>query len=194
MRLVLLGPPGAGKGTQAARIASASGIPHVSTGDMFREHARDRTALGVTAQGFMERGELVPDQLVIDMLVDRIDRDDAVAGFLLDGFPRTVPQALALEEVLAAGGRPLDAVVRLVADDEEVVARLLLRGQVEGRSDDNEDAIRQRLVEYHTKTEPLEFFYAERGLLRDVHGMGEIDEVTGRVLTVLAELGGEVRS
>jgi adenylate kinase len=187
MRLVLLGPPGAGKGTQAARIAAASGIPHVSTGDMFREHARDQTELGRTVQGIMERGELVPDQVVIDMLVDRIDREDARAGFLLDGFPRTVPQALALEDILAASRRPLDAVIRLVATDDEVVARLLLRGQIEGRSDDTEDAIRQRLVEYHTKTEPLEFFYAERGLLRDVHGMGSIDEVTQRVLDVLAE-------
>jgi adenylate kinase len=189
MRLVLLGPPGAGKGTQAARIAAASGIPHVSTGDMFREHARDQTELGRRVQGIMERGELVPDQVVIDMLVERIDREDARGGFLLDGFPRTVPQALALEDTLGAGGRPLDAVIRLVATDDEVVARLLLRGQIEGRLDDNEEAIRQRLVEYHTKTEPLEFFYAERGLLRDVQGMGEIDEVTARVLDVLAETG-----
>jgi adenylate kinase len=187
MRLVLLGPPGAGKGTQAMRIAAAVGIPHISTGDILREHVRLETALGRTARSYMDRGEYVPDELVIDMVDERIGRADAAGGFLLDGFPRTVAQALALEQVLEHKGYGLDCVLRLVAPDEEVVARLLRRGDIEGRSDDNEAAIRTRLEEYHTKTEPLEFFYAERRLLRDVEGVGEVDEVTQRTLGVLEE-------
>ncbi len=187
MRLVLLGPPGAGKGTQATRIAAASGIPHISTGDILREHVRLETALGTTARSYMDQGEYVPDELVIDMVAERIGRVDAERGFLLDGFPRTVAQALALEDVLARNDHRLDCVVRLVATDDEVVARLLNRGQIEGRSDDNEAAIRTRLDEYHTKTEPLEFFYIERELLRDVDGIGEIDDVTQRTLNALEE-------
>jgi adenylate kinase len=185
MRLVLLGPPGAGKGTQAARVAASRGIPHISTGEILREHVRAETELGKAAKTFMDRGELVTDELVIDMVSERIGRDDAKRGFLLDGFPRTVAQALALEDVLAAERRPLDVVVRLVAPDDEVVARLVRRGQIEGRTDDTEDTVRNRLDEYHTKTEPLEFFYAERGLLRDVQGVGVIDDVTESVLAVL---------
>jgi adenylate kinase len=188
MRLVLLGPPGAGKGTQAARIAVAAGIPHISTGDILREHVRVQSELGRSAQLYMDRGELVPDRLVIDMVAWRVAQPDAEPGFLLDGFPRTVPQALALEEVLADQERPLQVVLRLAAGDDEVVARLLQRALIEGRADDNEAAIRTRLEEYHTKTEPLEFFYAERGLLRDVDAVGEVDEVTGRVLEVLEEI------
>jgi adenylate kinase len=185
MRLVLLGPPGAGKGTQAARVAASRGIPHISTGEILREHVRAETELGKAAKTFMDRGQLVTDELVIDMVSERIGRDDAKRGFLLDGFPRTVAQALALEDVLAAERRPLDVVVRLVAPDDEVVARLVRRGQIEGRTDDTEDTVRKRLDEYHTKTEPLEFFYAERGLLRDVQGVGVIDDVTESVLAVL---------
>lgn len=187
MRLVLLGPPGAGKGTQAARIAAAAGIPHISTGDILREHVREQTELGRAAKSFMDRGELVSDELVINMVADRIRRADADAGFLLDGFPRTVAQALALEDVLEQQDRGLHAVVRLVAPDDEVAARLLRRGDIGGRSDDNEQAIRTRLDEYHTKTEPLEFFYAERELLRDVDGVGPVDQVTRRTLTALQE-------
>jgi adenylate kinase len=190
MRLVLLGPPGAGKGTQAARIASAVGVPHVSTGDIFRDHARKETTLGRQAKVYMDRGELVPDEIVIDMIADRLARADAVDGFLLDGFPRTVPQAIALEQALAESDRPLHAVVRLVVDDDEVIDRLVRRGQIEGRSDDTEDVIRRRLEEYHDKTEPLEFFYAERELLRDVEAVGTVDEVHVRAMDVLADLRG----
>jgi adenylate kinase len=191
MRLVLLGPPGAGKGTQAKRIAAEHGVPHVSTGDIFRDNVKQATPLGAEAKRYMDRGELVPDDVVIKMVTDRLAQDDCEPGFVLDGFPRTVPQALALEDALARDGRPLDVVLRLVIDDEEAVQRLLGRSEIEGRSDDTEDVIRNRLNEYHTKTEPLEFFYAERGSLRDVDGVGEIGEVTDRALQILKGLGEE---
>jgi len=186
-RLVLLGPPGAGKGTQATRIATEHGIPHISTGDIFRRNVAEQTDLGRLAQSFMKRGDLVPDEVVIEMVGDRLAQDDCAAGFLLDGFPRTVPQALALEDLLADAGTPLTVVLRFVIDDEEVIARLFRRASIEGREDDTEDVIRQRLAEYHGKTEPLEFFYTERGLLRDVAAVGSMDEVTARALAVLRE-------
>jgi len=186
-RLVLLGPPGAGKGTQATRIATEHGIPHISTGDIFRRNVAEQTDLGRRAQAFMKRGDLVPDEVVIDMVGDRLAQDDCAAGFLLDGFPRTVPQALALEDLLAEAGTPLTVVLRFVIDDEEVISRLFRRASIEGREDDTEDVIRQRLAEYHGKTEPLEFFYTERGLLRDVAAVGSVDDVTARALAVLRE-------
>lgn len=188
LRLVLLGPPGAGKGTQATRLAAAFAIPHVATGDIFRENVRAATPLGAEAKSFMDRGDLVPDDVVIRMVTDRLERDDCRRGFLLDGFPRTVPQALALEDVLAAGERPLGLVLRFVVDAEEVVRRLAERREIEGRDDDDEAVVRHRLEEYQAKTEPLEFFYAERGLLRDVEAVGTVDEVEERALTVLREL------
>lgn len=184
---MLLGPPGAGKGTQAVRIAAAYGVPHISTGDIFRDNAENATPLGQQAREYMDRGALVPDDVVIAMVVDRLGRDDAT-GFLLDGFPRTVPQAVALEDHLASAGRPLHAVLRLVVDDEEVVRRLGIRNQLEDRADDSADVVRRRLVEYHAKTEPVEFFYAERGSLRDVDAVGTLDEVTERAMDALREL------
>jgi adenylate kinase len=186
-RLVLLGPPGAGKGTQAVRIATEHGIPHISTGDIFRRNVAEQSDLGRRAQAFMKRGDLVPDEVVIDMVGDRLAQEDCAAGFLLDGFPRTVPQALALEDLLAQAGTPLAVVLRFVIDDEEVIDRLFRRAQIEGREDDTEDVIRQRLAEYHDKTEPLEFFYTERGVLRDVAAVGSVDDVTARALAVLRE-------
>jgi len=185
MRLVLLGPPGAGKGTQAGAIASAHGIPHISTGDLFREHVSGQTELGRQVAAIIDSGSLVPDELVLDMVADRLGDADATDGFLLDGFPRTVPQALALEGSLAAGDNPLDVVLRFAIDDEEVVERLVRRGQVDGRSDDAEEVIRKRLDVYHTETEPLEFFYAERGLLCDVAAVGTVEDVTQRALRAL---------
>ena len=188
-RLVLLGPPGAGKGTQAARIAAEFGIPHISTGEIFRRNAAGDTDLGRRAQAFMQRGELVPDEVVIDMVGARLAEDDCRKGFVLDGFPRTVPQALALEDLLDDAGTPLTLALRFVIEDGIVVDRLLRRAQIEGRQDDTHEAISQRLAEYHTKTEPLEFFYTERGLLRDVAAVGTVDEVTARALTVVRDPG-----
>ncbi|MFO8074822.1 MAG: adenylate kinase [Actinomycetota bacterium] len=188
MRLVLLGPPGAGKGTQAAIIAEAHDIPHVATGDIFRANVQQETALGTEAKAYMDRGELVPDDVVIGMVQDRLTEDDAAEGFLLDGFPRTVPQAEAFEVWLQERDWPLDAVIRFVAPEEELIARLESRREIEGRSDDDSEVIRKRLVEYRSKTEPLEQFYAERGLLRDVEAVGEIEEVGRRTLDLLASL------
>jgi len=189
MRLVLLGPPGAGKGTQATRIAAEHRVPHISTGDIFRANVKEGTELGLRAQEFMKRGDLVPDDLVIDMVGDRLAQPDCAHGFLLDGFPRTVPQALALEDLLEDAGTPVTHVLRFVIDDDVVIPRLQRRSALEGREDDSEDAVRQRLAEYHGKTEPLEFFYSERGLLRDVAAVGTVDEVTARALSVLRDPG-----
>jgi adenylate kinase len=187
---VLLGPPGAGKGTQATRIAARFGVPHVATGDIFRTNVKASTQLGLEAKAYMDRGDLVPDDVVIRMVSDRLASADCADGFLLDGFPRTVPQAIALESVLAHGQRPLDMVLRFVVDDDEVVTRLSSRRAAEGRSDDAEEVVRHRLEEYHAKTEPLEFFYMERGLLRDVEAVGTVDEVTERAMKVLGESDG----
>ncbi len=217
MRLVLLGPPGAGKGTQAVHIARAFGIPRIATGDIFRENVRNETPLGKEAKAYMDRGDLVPDQVVIGMVKDRLSQDDADKGFLLDGFPRTVPQAVALEDYLAGENRPLDVVLRFNVPESEVVRRIVNRrtcpvdGTVyhlefapprkEGlcdecgtplvhRKDDSREVVLHRLQEYHEKTERLEFFYWERGLLRDVESVGPVDEVTKRTLTLLDDLEG----
>lgn len=189
MRLVLLGPPGAGKGTQAVRIAERLGIPAISTGDIFRANVAERTELGQAAQRYMDAGEYVPDEVTNAMVADRLARDDARGGFLLDGYPRTEPQTRELDEMLTAQDARLDAVVELTADTDEVVERLLGRAQEQGRTDDTEPVIRRRLEVYEEQTAPLVELYAERGLLLRVDGMGEIDEVTDRIEAALAEVG-----
>ena len=188
MRLVLLGPPGAGKGTQAERLASELGVPHVSTGDIFRANVQQETALGLEAKAYMDRGELVPDDVVIKMVEDRLTQPDAEPGFILDGFPRTTAQAEALELFLQEQDRPLDAVLRFQVPEDELLARLESRREEEGRADDDEEVIRKRLVEYRSKTAPLEEFYAERGLLRDVDAVGAVDDVQERASKLLATL------
>lgn len=193
MRLVLLGPPGAGKGTQAARIAKQYAVPHISTGDIFREHVKGHTELGIQAQGYIDRGDLVPDEVVRRMVGDRLVQPDAEHGWLLDGYPRTVPQAEALEQLLNGRGKPLDAVLWFDVPEEEFTRRIHSRAAQEGRSDDTEEAVRRRLVEYVEKTVPLEGFYRERGLLHDVDGVGLIDEVADRTLAILAKINGGVR-
>jgi adenylate kinase len=217
VRVILLGPPGAGKGTQAGNIAGTYSIPHISTGDILRANVREGTELGLRAKGFMDAGELVPDEVIIGMVGARLAEADAEKGFLFDGFPRTVPQAEALEALLREREQPLDVVLRLAVDEDEVVTRLTGRrtcascgavyhvahqppatdgvcdacgGDLVQREDDREDVVRNRLEVYRRSTEPLEEFYWNRGLLRDVEAVGTVDEVAARAGAVLAEHAG----
>lgn len=182
MRLLIMGPPGAGKGTQAARVADRLGIPTISTGEIFRRNLAEGTPLGQQAQRYMDAGEYVPDDVTNAMVAERLAQPDAAGGWLLDGYPRTLAQVDALDAMMAQSGTTLDTVVELVADTEAVVARLLRRAEIEGRADDNEETIRRRMEVYAEETAPLTTTYRERGLLVQVDGMGEIDEVTDRVL------------
>ena len=188
-RMVLLGPPGAGKGTQAARIAERLGIPAISTGDIFRANVAGATELGTQAKAYMDKGEYVPDSITNAMVADRIAQDDCENGFLLDGYPRTTAQVGELDSMLKAAGLALDVVVEITADAEAVVARLLKRAGEQGRADDTEPVIRRRLEVYAESTAPLADLYAERDLLVQVDGMGEIDVVTGRIMEALASRG-----
>lgn len=188
-RMVLLGPPGAGKGTQAVRIAERLGIPAISTGDIFRANVAGATDLGKQAKVYMDAGEYVPDSVTNAMVKDRIAQDDAVDGFLLDGYPRTEAQVHELTSMLAQTGAALDAVVELTADTEAVVARLLKRATEQNRADDTEPVIRRRLEVYVTQTAPLAALYQAEGLLVRVDGMGGIDEVTQRIIDALAAHG-----
>jgi adenylate kinase len=180
-----MGPPGAGKGTQAARIAARYAIPAISTGDIFRSNVAAATDLGREAQRYMDAGEYVPDEVTNGMVAGRIAEPDAAAGFLLDGYPRTVAQVAALDEMLASAGVSLDAVIQLTVETDEVVARLAARAAEQGRADDTADVIRRRLEVYSEQTAPLLAVYDDRGLLRAVDGMGGMDEVTDRLVAVL---------
>jgi adenylate kinase len=184
--LLLLGPPGAGKGTQAVRLAAKLGVPHVSTGDLLRAAVAEGTPLGRDAKRFMERGELVPDAVVIGVAVERIGRPDAKSGFVLDGFPRTLAQAEALDAELARMGLALDRCLALEVDEEALIARLLKRAQIEGRADDNEATIRNRMRVYRAQTEPLIAYYRRKGLLRGLDGSGSIEDVERRIQEGLA--------
>ncbi|WP_225753005.1 adenylate kinase [Actinotalea sp. Marseille-Q4924] len=186
-RVVLLGPPGAGKGTQAARLADALGVPAISTGDIFRANIAGGTELGRTAQSYTSRGALVPDEVTNAMVAARLDEPDVAGGFLLDGYPRNLAQVAELDAILQRRGLALDGAMELVADAEVVVQRLLHRATVEGREDDTEPVIRHRLEVYREQTEPIAALYAERGLLVRVDGLGEVDEVTQRLLSALRE-------
>lgn len=188
-RLLLIGAPGAGKGTQAEKLAIAFGIPAISTGDIFRHNVKHETELGKQAKAFMDRGEYVPDSLTNDLVRDRLSQPDAKAGFLLDGYPRTADQVVELDEILSANGTALDVVVQLTADTDEVVRRLLNRALEQGRADDTEDVIRRRLEVYEEQTAPLINVYAARDLVVTVDGLGEVSEVTGRILEALAARG-----
>lgn len=184
-RLLIIGAPGAGKGTQAERIAAALSIPAISTGDIFRANVSQQTELGVLAKSYMDKGEYVPDEVTNDMVADRLRQEDASTGFLLDGYPRTAAQVEALDRILEAAGQQLDAVIMLDVDTDAVVARLVQRGQEQGRSDDNEETIRRRIDVYAEQTAPLVSIYSERGLVRHIDGMQEIDQVTEQILTEL---------
>ncbi len=214
MRIILLGPPGAGKGTQAVRIAEAYGIPHISTGDILRANVKGGTPLGTEAKRYMDAGDLVPDDVIVGMVGDRLEQPDATEGFLLDGFPRTVPQARSLEDLLVERETPLSVVLRLSVAKDEVVQRLTGRrtcadcgrifhlvhdppseahrcdecgGELQQRDDDREDVVLNRLEVYAAQTEPLEHFYWERGLLRDVEAVGSPDEVFASARAILDE-------
>ena len=190
VRLLVVGPPGAGKGTQAVRLAGAYGIPAISTGDIFRANVRDETPLGIEAKGFMDRGEYVPDSLTNALVADRLSQADCASGFLLDGYPRTVDQVRALDQVLADQGEKLDAVVELTVETEVVVKRILLRAKDSGRSDDaDETVIRARLELFARETAPLIEVYGGRGLLVQVDAIGEIADVTDRITGALRQRG-----
>ena len=180
-----MGPPGAGKGTQARFVAEHFGVPAISTGDIFRANVSQGTPLGVEAQRYMDAGEYVPDEVTNQMVRNRIDEDDAAPGFLLDGYPRTLAQVTELDGMIGFTGHQLDAVVVLTVDPEELVQRLLQRAQTDGRADDTEDVIRRRQEVYAEQTEPLIEVYRERGILIEVDGMGEVDDVTARIFDAL---------
>lgn len=180
-RLLLLGPPGAGKGTQAQRLVEDLQVPQVSTGDMLRAAVAAGSEVGREAQTYMDAGKLVPDAVVVGVAEERLRKPDASRGFVLDGFPRTVAQAEALDALLERLGWKLERCISITVDPEELVRRLLSRAELEGRSDDNEEAIRTRMAEYHEKTAPLVAYYRERGVLAEVDGMGSVDEVAARI-------------
>ena len=185
MRLLIMGPPGAGKGTQATRIADHYRIPAISTGDIFRAMKHADTPLARQVREIMESGGYVSDEITNEIVKDRLAKPDCQEGFLLDGYPRTLQQVQTLDDYLAETNRPLDAVISLLADTDEVVARLLKRAAIDGRSDDNEETIRVRLQVYTEQTEPLLDVYRSRGLLVEVNGLGEIDEVSELVFAAL---------
>jgi adenylate kinase len=190
MRLIIMGPPGAGKGTQAKVIAERLSIPAISTGDIFRENVKQQTDLGREAQRYIDAGDYVPDEITNAMVRDRLSEDDAKAGFLLDGYPRTVAQVAELDSMVEADGQRIDAVIVLTVEPEEIIQRLVKRAQGEGRSDDTEEVVRHRQELYTEQTAPLIEVYDDRGLLVVIDGMGSVDEVTTRVLEGLDETNG----
>jgi adenylate kinase len=186
MRIVFIGPPGAGKGTQAEKIIAAYGLAHLSTGDMLRAARDAKTQLGLKADQSMSRGQLVPDEIIIAVIRERLEQPDCRGGYLLDGFPRTIGQAEALDRLLADRKTPLDVVLELQVPEEELFRRLAGRG----RADDTPEVIRQRLVAYREQTEPLLDYYGRRGLLESIDGVGTVDEILARIRSALDPLAG----
>ena len=185
MRLVLLGAPGSGKGTQAARLKSDLGVPHISTGDMLRAAVAAGTPTGLKAKAVMDAGQLVSDDILLAMLEERLAQPDATTGFILDGYPRNLAQADALDHLLTRIGQPLDAVIKLEVPNETIIGRCEIRFKAEGRADDNPDTVRKRLAIYAEQTAPVADFYARRGKLQVVDGVGELADVTARVRRAL---------
>jgi adenylate kinase len=189
-RLVIMGPQGAGKGTQAARLAERYAIPAISTGDIFRANIKGGTELGRLVQEYTAKGDLVPDSVTNEMVRDRLAQDDVARGFILDGYPRNAAQVVELDAILADLGWSLDGVVEITAERDELLARLAKRAEIEGREDDTEEAIARRLDIYAEQTAPLTAAYDERALLVRVDGIGEIDDVTERIVSALEPLVG----
>lgn len=181
MRLVFIGPPGAGKGTQAEKMIAKYSLAHLSTGDMLRAARDAKTEVGVKAEEYMSRGALVPDDIIVAIIAERLAHSDCEKGYLLDGFPRTIAQAEALDNMLDANGTPLDAVLELAVPEEELFTRLAGRG----RADDTPEVIRQRLVAYRNQTAPLLEYYANKGLLKSINGLGSVDEIFTRISDLL---------
>jgi adenylate kinase len=192
MRLLIMGPPGAGKGTQAQRVAGHYEIPAISTGDIFRAMKTSDTPLARQLRAIVDSGGLVSDEITNAVVAERLTESDCVAGFLLDGYPRTLQQVEALDDFLASSGQSLDAVISLLADIDEVVDRLLKRAEVEGRSDDTTDTIRRRQAIYARETEPLLEVYRDRGLLVEVDGLGAIEDVSARLFAALDSRSNEL--
>ena len=185
MKLLIMGPPGVGKGTQADRIKDKLEILHLSTGDILRAEVEAKSAIGMDAKLYMDFGRLVPDHILIEIVKERISRPDCENGYLLDGFPRTPPQAEGLEEMMHSIGHDLECAISLTADEDELVERLIKRGKESGRSDDTPEVIRNRQKIYWEQTAPLLDFYRGKGILKEVDGLGEIPEITERILNVL---------
>ena len=188
-RFLIVGPPGAGKGTQSARITATFGIPAIATGDIFRANIKNKTELGQQVKAIIDAGDYVPDSLTNDLVAHRLQEPDAADGFLLDGYPRTLDQLSFLDGVLADSGTALDAVIQLMVDPNEVVSRLLKRAHEEGRTDDTEDTIRHRQSLYQRETAPLIAVYKERGLVIEIDALGEVEHVSQRIADALAERG-----
>ncbi|MFF0944558.1 adenylate kinase [Kocuria sp. CPCC 205300] len=184
-RMLIIGPPGAGKGTQAVRISEKLGVPAISTGDIFRANIKGQTALGQEAKGYIDAGDLVPDSVTNRMVRDRLAETDTADGFLLDGYPRNAAQVEELDAILAELGQELDVVLKLTADRDELVQRLLGRARKEGRTDDTEDVIRHRLDVYDAETAAVVDLYDQRGIVCEVDGLGSVDEVSERIMTAL---------
>jgi adenylate kinase len=194
MRVIFLGPPGSGKGTQAKLLARRLGIPAISTGDMLREAVRAGTPVGRRARAIMEAGELVPDDVVVDLVSERITAPDAGGGFLLDGFPRTIEQANALDRLLEGNGAVLDGVINLLVPEKTLIERMLGRAAAEGRTDDRPETVAERLKVYGEKTAPLIEHYRARGILSDVDGSGEISQISDRIDRALVRPRGQVQA
>ncbi len=190
MKLLFMGPPGAGKGTQAQLICDRYSIPQISTGEILRAAVKNGTEMGKKAQEFMNAGKLVPDEVVIGIVRDRLKEPDAARGYILDGFPRTIEQADALGKMLSEMGAKLDIALNLNVPDEELVRRLLERARKEGRADDTEPVIKNRLKTYNDQTRPLIEYYREHGILKEIDGLGGLDEITGRIKEALAAVEG----